>query len=62
MSRKQLTMEKIIGILPEAEVGLALGMKVGEICRQLGVPQIMEPAHGGLGRARTGVGNSARQV
>ena len=39
MSRKQLTTEKIIGMLREAEVALAQGMKVGEICRNLGVSE-----------------------
>jgi putative transposase len=39
MSRKQFTTEKIIGMLREAEVGLAQGMKVGEICRSLGVSE-----------------------
>jgi len=39
MSRKQFTAEKIIGMLREAEVFLAQGMKVGEICRKLGVSE-----------------------
>jgi putative transposase len=39
MSRKQFTTEKIIGMLREAEVALAQGMKVGEICRNLGVSE-----------------------
>ena len=38
MSRKQFT-EKIIGMLREADVALAQGMKVGEICRNLGVSE-----------------------
>jgi DNA-binding NarL/FixJ family response regulator len=37
MSRKHFTTEKIIEMLREAEVALAQGMTVGEICRQLGV-------------------------
>ena len=39
MSRKQFTTEKIIGMLREADVALAQGMKVGEICRKLGVSE-----------------------
>jgi putative transposase len=39
MSRKQLTVEKIIGMLREAEVALAQGKKVGEVCRSLGVSE-----------------------
>ena len=39
MSRKQFSTEKIIGLLREAEVALAQGMKVGEICRSLGVSE-----------------------
>jgi putative transposase len=39
MSRKQFSTEKIIGMLREAEVALAQGMKVGEICRNLGVSE-----------------------
>lgn len=37
MSRKIFTTEKIIGMLREAEVALAQVVKVGKICRQLGV-------------------------
>ena len=37
MSRKNFTTEKTIGMLRVAEVGLAQGMKVGEICRKLEV-------------------------
>jgi putative transposase len=39
MSRKQFTTEKIIGMLQEAGVALAQGMKVGEICRKLEVSE-----------------------
>ena len=39
MSRKQFTTEKISGMLREAEVALAQGMKVAEICRNLGVSE-----------------------
>ena len=39
MSRKQFTTEKIIGMLREADVALAQGGKVGEICRNLGVSE-----------------------
>jgi hypothetical protein len=37
MSRKRYSPEKIIGMLREAEVALAQGMSVGEICRQLSI-------------------------
>ena len=39
MSRKQVTVEKIIGMLREAEVALAQGKRVGEVCRSLGVSE-----------------------
>ncbi len=39
MSRKRFTTEKIIGMLREAEVWLAQGKKVGEVCRSLGVSE-----------------------
>ena len=39
MSRKRYSPEKIIGMLREAEVALAQGMTVGEICRQLSVSE-----------------------
>jgi putative transposase len=42
MSRKQFTTEKIIGMLREADVALAQGMKVGEICRKLEVSEQIE--------------------
>ena len=37
MSRKRYTPEQIIGMLREAEVRLAQGQSVGEICRGFGV-------------------------
>ena len=39
MSRKRYTPEQIIGMLREAEVGLARGEKVGPICRRLGISE-----------------------
>ena len=39
MSRKRFTAEKIIGMLREAEVGLAQGKKIGEVCRSLGISE-----------------------
>ena len=39
MSRKRYSPEKIIGMLREAEVALAQGMTVGEICRQLTISE-----------------------
>jgi hypothetical protein len=40
MSRKNFSTEQIIGMLREAEVALEQGMKVGDICRQLGVSEL----------------------
>ena len=37
MSRKRYTAEQIIGMLRQAEVELAQGRKVPEVCRSLGV-------------------------
>jgi putative transposase len=37
MSRKRYSPEKIIGMLREAEVALAQGITVGQICRQLSI-------------------------
>ena len=39
MSRKRYTPEQIIGILRKAEVVLAQGTKVAEMCRDLGVSE-----------------------
>ncbi len=39
MSRRRFTAEKIIGMLREAEVGLAQGKKIREICRSLGISE-----------------------
>ena len=39
MSRKRYSPEKIIGLLREAEVALAQGITVGEICRKLSVSE-----------------------
>jgi putative transposase len=39
MRGKRFTAEKIIGMLREAEVSLAQGKKVGEVCRGLGVSE-----------------------
>ncbi len=39
MSRKRFTAEKVIEMLWEAEVFLAQGKTVGEICRSLGVSE-----------------------
>lgn len=39
MSRKRYTPEQIIGILRKAEVVLAQGTKVAEMCRGLGVSE-----------------------
>jgi len=37
MNRKRFTAEQIIGKLREAEVGLAQGQTVGQVCRTLGI-------------------------
>jgi hypothetical protein len=37
MKRRQFTPEKIIGLLRQAEVELAQGRRVGEVCRGLGI-------------------------
>ena len=39
MPRKRFTSEQIIGKLREAEVELARGKKIPQVCRQLGVTQ-----------------------
>jgi putative transposase len=39
MSRKRFTAEQIIGKLREAEVGLAQGQTVGQVCRTLGIAE-----------------------
>jgi len=39
MSRKRYTPEKIIGMLREAEVALAQGITVGQVCRQISISE-----------------------
>ena len=39
MRRKQFTPEKVIGLLRQAEVELAQGKRVGEVCRILGISE-----------------------
>ena len=39
MVRKRFTAEQIIGKLREAEVGLAQGQTVGQVCRTLGIAE-----------------------
>ena len=39
MARKRYTAEQIIGMLREAEVGLAEGKRVAEVARELGVTE-----------------------
>ena len=39
MSRKRYKAEQIIGMLREAEVELARGQKVGQVCRSLGISE-----------------------
>ena len=53
MKRKQFTPEKIIGLLRQAEVELAQGKRVGEVCRGLGISEQSyyrwRKEYGGLG-------------
>ena len=37
MSRKQFTMEQIIGLLREVDVKVSQGKNVGQICREIGI-------------------------
>ena len=39
MGKKRYTPEQIIGKLREAEVGLAQGQTVGQVCRSLGIAE-----------------------
>ena len=39
MNRQRYSPEKIIGMLREAEVALAQGMTVGQVCRQLSISE-----------------------
>ncbi len=39
MSRKRYSPEKIIGMLREAEVAIAQGMTVGQVCRELAISE-----------------------
>ncbi len=39
MARKRYTAEQIIGMLREAEVGLAEGKRVAEMVRELGITE-----------------------
>jgi len=39
MARKRFTVEQIIGMLREAEVGLSRGMKVRDMCRGFGITE-----------------------
>jgi len=39
MSCKRYSPEKIIGMLREAEVALAQGMTVGQVCRQISISE-----------------------
>ena len=39
MSRKRYSPEKIIGMLREAEIALAQGVTVGQVCRELSISE-----------------------
>jgi len=39
MRRKRYSPEKIIGMLREAEIALAQGMSVGQVCRELAISE-----------------------
>jgi len=46
MKRRQFTPEMIIGLLRKAEVELAQGQRVGEVCRALGLrTKLLSMAH-----------------
>ena len=56
MARKRFTVEQIIHHLREAEVLLAQGRTVGEVCRQIGVSEQSyyrcRKQYGGMGTAQ----------
>lgn len=56
MARKRFTVEQIIHHLREAEVLLAQGRTVGEVCRQIGVSEKSyyrcRKQYGGMGTAQ----------
>jgi transposase-like protein len=39
MSRKRFTPEQVLGLLRQAEVELAQGKRIGEVCRSLGISE-----------------------
>jgi transposase-like protein len=39
MGKKRYTPEQIIGMLREGEVGLSQGLKIGHMCRNLGITE-----------------------
>ena len=39
MAKKRYSTEQIIKMLREAEIGLAQGLKTGEVCRKLGIAE-----------------------
>jgi putative transposase len=39
MSRKRFTPEQVLGLLRQAEVELAQGKRIGEVCRALGISE-----------------------
>jgi hypothetical protein len=53
MSRKRFSVEQIINHLREAEVLLAQGKTVGEICRQIGVSEQSYYLYGRLSRCKS---------
>jgi putative transposase len=52
MSRKRFSIEQIINHLREAEVLLAQGRTVGEICRRIGVSEQSYYLYGRLSRCK----------
>jgi len=44
MIRKRYSLEKIIGMLREAEVALSQGLTVGQICPQLSISEHLKDA------------------
>jgi transposase-like protein len=39
MTKKEFTLEQIVGLLREADARLARGKNLGQICRELGITQ-----------------------
>ena len=53
MARKRYSAEEIIGWLREAEVALAEGATVSEVCRRIGVAEVTYYLYGWLSRCKS---------